>query len=89
MAENRPTTSSSDDHCRVDKELGPASPKSPRLLEQETDVTLTEAEAVAKQQTNCFRRLSGAALYKSTFQTSWTKKWHEQKLRSSRKSLLS
>ena len=61
MADNRPTTSSGGD--RTDKELGPASPKSPRL-EQE-----------AEQQMSGFRRLSGAALYKSTFQASWTKKW--------------
>ena len=61
MVENRPTTSSGGD--RTDEELGPASPKSPRL-EQE-----------AEQKMSGFRRLSGAALYKSTFQASWTKKW--------------
>ena len=66
MAKNRSTTSSGGD-C-TDGELGPASPKSPR------------AEQEAEQQMSCFKRLSGAALYKSTFQASWTKKWPFVKL---------
>ena len=66
MAKNRPTTSSGGD-C-TDGELGPASPKSPR------------AEQEAEQQMSYFKRLSGAALYKSTFQASWTKKWPFVKL---------